>query len=545
MVELFLIASRLRQNEYDIELVSDELIEKFKIDKISVFSTGLGDNSNQISDLSASKSLQCDIIKIDMISTEKTDHVEGIYTLAWNSANKFIEVISSSKNAVVMVGTGSKLHDYLLWLAGTACEKEVVDIEGNVTQKFSQDYNFSSQLGPNLGSNLLDLATKSEILENYSKDWFDAEEIASVDSSVRKSGVKTAIRPLINSGLVETQNKDDSVSYRLTSDGLLFALHHQQTNIETNVEDSKKKVLVTFDRLVPSESELPFNLVNRLSKFEPMDAIFVILQRYDDKINFSGIINLSTALENEMFSDLHNEMYKYKNYIKTRSLIEGIQFIEPIIVINPNTDEIVKQFYHNVIISLKKFEFEDNNYKCNFDITSCLSKLSSMVFSLSHASNSNISYVLKSRLTEGNSSPFSLSDHVIDMPSFDVLRALKGYPKKISNRLKNMLLVFWFSEKERQEIKSETIDDFLLDREMIEINDKGLTKSDLNIHSKELADRLGYEFTLDAHPTRHLQALENNDLIYRQKGVNPSRYKLTTMGQFVANFFMNQEEFND
>ena len=88
-----------------------------------------------------------------------------------------------------------------------------------------------------------------------------------------------------------------------------------------------------------------------------------------------------------------------------------------------------------------EYEIEHGNHKWTFDITSNLSSFSYLVSELSIAAESKISYVLKSKQGVGVSgvevddSPFTLADHVIDVPSSIAVKVAKFNDKASINFL--------------------------------------------------------------------------------------------------------------
>ena len=152
-----------------------------------------------------------------------------------------------------------------------------------------------------------------------------------------------------------------------------------------------------------------------------------------------------------------------------------------------------------------EYEIEHGNHKWTFDITSNLSSFSYLVSELSIAENQNIlCFEIKTRSrasgVEVDDSPFTLVDHVIDVPSSIVVKALQN----LNDTSINFLLVLLHHE---QTNKKEEFD--LNDSEKIlsaesgsnELH-RGLTKQEADLRASELSLSIGQSFELGAHPTR-------------------------------------------
>ena len=62
----------------------------------------------------------------------------------------------------------------------------------------------------------------------------------------------------------------------------------------------------------------------------------------------------------------------------------------------------------------------------------------------------------------------------------------------------------------------------------------GLTKQEADLRASELSLSIGQSFELGAHPIRVTEKLNLNQLIMRTNDVNPARWALTDLGEFVA-----------
>ena len=166
--------------------------------------------------------------------------------------------------------------------------------------------------------------------------------------------------------------------------------------------------------------------------------------------------------------------------------------------------------------------------------------ISYLASELSIASDSKISYVLKSKEgfgpsgTEIEESPFSRADHVIDVPSSIAVKALQN----LNDKSINFLLVLMHHEQtnKKEDFNLDDLESILTSSSDSDDTEIGLTKPEADLRAEELS--LVWDIILIwASIQRVTEKLHNNQLIFRTNEINPARFKLTDLGEFVAHWF--------
>tara|TARA_X000001036_G_scaffold385035_1_gene379347 strand:- start:267 stop:1433 length:1167 start_codon:yes stop_codon:yes gene_type:complete len=383
-------------------------------------------------------------------------------------------------------------------------------------------------------SAMLELNAKSNL------HFFDSTTIASEDGVTELAGVQAAAKPCISRGLISTARNKHSTVYQLTSNGFPVALKYW-TEQRLDLEEPKfRQLLISFSRLTDEGTK---NLVNIISKIEPHDSYLFILQKYIDSPK-SGVFTIDELLEDEGFAEIHEDLVIFNKTILRRKEEEEFEMLIPLVLINPSADHTFSlEFQSRLFCELRKNEFEKGLFKWNFDLTSCVSKIQPHVSEFATASRSNLYYVLKSRKGEGvtgtevSGSPFSRADHVLQLPSFLALESLKGLAD--SKLMALVVMQYYergvFSKPE----KATSLADFVNREREIKINN-GLTFKDLSGFVPLLSEIVGHKIKIEKNHTRLASELISNKFIHRVNEVGKSRYVLTELGKFVANWVIKQ-----
>ena len=237
-----------------------------------------------------------------------------------------------------------------------------------------------------------------------------------------------------------------------------------------------------------------------------------------------------------------DELNKCNNLLKKKARYEEFGLAEPLIVINPDlTDQFMLDFELKLFKSILAYEYNCGEHLWAIDMTSCLAKLRSSVSKFSLASGSKIYYVLKSNKGKGitgeqvSESPFSRTDHVLEVPSSVAIDSLQGLAKSKMNAL--IVMNYFEQGAFNQNNENDSIEDFLFGSQGSD-NNQGLTFSDISQFAITLSERLEREIKVEQNQTRLATDLISNQLVSKINDVGKSRYVLTELGQFVANWAM-------
>ena len=299
-------------------------------------------------------------------------------------------------------------------------------------------------------------------------------------------------------------------------------------------------MLISFGRLNPELKTI--NMLRYFNKIEPHDSSFFILQLIENEVDTSGVFSLSEIIETPEFKSLHEQTARCYEIIKKKSKYEEFNIIEPLFIVNPQleNEDLEYSFYSKIINHIREYELQHGDHVWTIDITSCMSSISYLASELSIASDSKISYVLKSKEgfgpsgTEIEESPFSRADHVIDVPSSIAVKALQN----LNDKSINFLLVLMHHEQtnKKEDFNLDDLESILTSSSDSDNTEIGLTKPEADLRAEELSLVCGYNFDLGKHPTRVTEKLHNNQLIFRTNEINPARFKLTDLGEFVAHW---------
>jgi hypothetical protein len=520
------------------KVLSEIQIDKIRIHDVEraiIFSTNEKDVSSKLSDEILSLNLECEVIKLSSLTTQGMEDSTQLRSTPWKIANEMVSAYRDVGNAITMHGRGTRLHSHLLWVVANSFGSKSVSWDGDYHSDYiHNDDQLNSLVAPKLMSAILELNAKKDL------QLFDSTTIASEEGVTELAGVQAAANPCISSGLLSAVRNKYSTFYQLTSSGLPVALKYW-TEQRLNLEEPKfKQLLISFSRLADQGTK---NLVNIITKIEPHDSYLFILQRYMDSPK-SGVFTIDQLLGDESFTEIHDELIRFNDVISRRKEEEEFEMLSPLVLINPSADQTFSlEFQSRMFIELRKNERANELFKWNFDITSCVGKIQPQVSEFATASRSNLYYVLKSRKGEGvtgtevSSSPFSRADHVLQLPSYLALESLKG----LADSKLMALVVLQYYEKGvfSKPEKAKSLSDFVNRDRKISINN-GLTFKDLSGFVTPLAEIVGHDIKIEKNHTRLAGELISNKFIHRVNDVGKSRYVLTELGTFVANWVIKQ-----
>lgn len=535
MVTLILMASR-RGAEQDLSNQNLSVIENEFVDKAIIFSYLPEDNSSKLEIEFKELNINSIVVKLNPLTTDGLEHSDELRTLSWRISKQMIHEFKNLEDPIVFLGRGSSLHDHLLWIISSSVHSKQYHWDGTELDSYYYDEQYlSSSVAPLVLNGLLELSGKTGLNE------FSAEDIAELDDIAEMSGIQSATKPCIERKLLDvSRSKDRSPTYKLTNLGFPVALNYwNEKRLELD-RFINKRLLISFGRFAGENSRL--TLPNIISKITPHDSYFFLFQKYASGIETSGIFTFDEILVNQGLQSIHEEINNCKLLLQQKQQLEQIGMVEPLIILNPNSSkEFNLDLNLKIFNSIRKFEFSNEEHIFTFDITSCMGSIRSFISKLAVASNSKICYVLKS--SEGVSStglnvqesPFSRSDHVLDLPSNVAIEAINSMPE---SRL-NILVVMEFFEKGEfnKSSSNDDIEDMLLQKDIID-NKKGLTWNEIFTFVDELNSIKACNIRVDDNRNR-LKSLISQQLISRINSVE-NKFVLTELGEWVASWQINK-----
>ena len=514
-------------------LKSDDLdmIERSGVGSLVIFSTHDNDSSIEIQQ---KLEIPTSIFSLTPLTTDGYENSDQLQALSWNISKQMFQSVNGIDGPKdVLLGSGTALHDYLLWLVACSVKCEnFYHWEGYQLEPYlHNEQHLDSNVAPKIMSALLQLSgTRNSKV-------FSAQDICELDNITEMAGVQSAATACESRKLIEvSRDTTRPPLYSLTNKGFPIALKYWMNNRQSSGEPVFKKLLVSFGRLF---NDGPKNMLQTISKIEAHDSYLFILQRYLEKSDYSGVLTFSEALGVEELSEIHEDLAECNLLLNKKSKLEDFTLVEPLIVVNPKMNE---QFLLNYMTELFKsiisYEYETDEHLWSIDLTSCFAKLRSTISTFSLASDTKVCYVLKSKKGVGvtgeqiSGSPFSRTDHVLEVPSTLAIESLQGLAiSKI-----NSLIVMNEFERGRfnQDSGDGSIEDILFATEKPGKN-VGLTFKGISEFAAMLSEMLGRDISIEQNQTRFADLI-SNQLISKINDVGKSRFVLTELGEFVANW---------
>jgi hypothetical protein len=530
--------------------VNISMLKNLGITHAILFSAVDADGSSQLAVELNDIGIEASITKMSSLSVEKLEHSDELRSLAWTISNEILAELNSVKEPFMFLGRGSRLHDHLLWLAGTSvCATMVHWDTGDADTFDNNSKEFDSKIAPKILGDLLELMANAKLDGRQNYTYFNSTEIASMDDAAEMAGVQAATKAGVDRGFIDVDRISPPL-YSLTTKGLPTALNTWMLQRQNSSEIINHKMLISFGRL-PNQTNLQdgnskLNMLQHVSKIEAHDSNLFILQKHDDKLDANGLMTFSDALGNEILEPIHDELKFCKMLLDSKAENEDFNLVEPLLMINPDNSENGRlQFYTQLFNSIRTFELDNTDHLWTFDITSCLGVLGHLVSTFSMAAESKICYVVKSRAgisatgLSVNDSPFARSDHVLEVPSSIAIKSLQG----ISDSKLDALMVMLYHErgKEPKELPADEIEALLFDGKNIAETSLGITFDRLVEQADVLNGRGKYQFNIEKNSTRFAKDLISNQLITKLNVTGAAEYVLTDLGEFVANWLVNDK----
>jgi hypothetical protein len=547
-----------RRNLNSLPILNDNLKEKLNeagCSQAIVFSAQPIDSSQELS--SELEDLGLDVVgrfELPTLTTEGLNNESALRMIPWKILEEIVSTVSSVDSSIFVIGRGARLHDHLFWLAANCLDAEIIHADSEQPfWHFNPHGNIiSTEIAQNLLASILKLMSKATINNESETIWFGAEEIAKL-GSVMSSGVNSATQTAVTKGLVEKQTAEDRVVYRLTSKGWPIALKTWMQHRNQNDETINKRLAISFGRLPPVKvTELetgqghraPFAMVQYLKNLQPFDGLIAILQRMDDSIEGTHVMTLEEALNRKEFesSSFIGDLRYADEILRRRSEEELTNYCDHLFVLNPKASSETDQLIFNSLwSSITKYEDKYGQHNWTIDLTSPFATVSETASMFAYNSDSEISYVMKSRKGSGPSevevedSPFSSADHRLILPGKLAVETLSG----LNPTEKSIMLAMLLYEDSRSIAESHDIndefDDFLelLDNVVEDDStvEEGVSWKELTTFVKET---LKTPEKLKLTNQSRIKPLINSNLITVLGSSGARHFALTSLGRFVA-----------
>lgn len=521
--------------ETNLSMNNIQFIEEHSVSNVVIFSVQSSDNSSLLMNEFEDLGISSKIIKLKQLSTKGMEYSDQLRTLSWEISKQIIHAFNDIESPIILLGRGSTLHDHLLWIISSSSHCKQYHWDGVELDTYHYDHKYlKSQVAPLVISGILELSGRTSLYE------FTSEEIAELDDISEMSGIQSATKPCIQENLI-TVNRGGSGSptYKLTNKGFPVALKHWTEGRFESDRQINKRMLITFDRLPDSDSR--FNFPSITSKISPHDSYLFIFQKYISDITINGVYTFSEVLENQELIGIHDEINRCKTMLESKKHSEEFEMVEPLLILNPNSSkEFSLSLNFSLFKSIRQYEYSYDEHILTFDITSCMSTIRSFISKFAVATKSKICYVVKSSGgisatgLQVQQSPFSRSDHVLDVPSSIAIEAINSLPK---SRINALVVMHYFENGEfNEDVDVNDIEELLLAGETVD-NKKGLTWKEIYSYGDELNSIKGTSIGIDDNSNR-LKSLISHQLITR---VNPTENKfiLTELGEWVASWQIN------
>jgi len=513
-----------------------QFIEENSIKNVVIFSIQSDDNSSKLMDELTGFGIDSRIIKLKPLSTIGLEYSDQLRTLSWEISKQIIHAFSDIESPIILLGRGSTLHDHLLWIISSSVQCKQFHWDGTELDTYYHGKKYlNSKIAPLVLSGILELAGRTNLLE------FSSEEIAELDEISEMAGIQSATKPSIMNNLLTINRKiSGSPTYKLTNKGFPVALNYWADSRYELERQINKRMLITFDRLPDSDSRMTIPSIT--SKISPHDSYLFIFQKYISETPIDGVFTFAEVLQNEELNNIHEEINRCRTILETKKHSEDFGMVEPLLILNPNPSmEFNLELNFKLFKSIRQYEYSDDEHILTFDITSCMATIRSFISKFAVATKSKICYVVKSSMgtsatgLEVSQSPFSRSDHVLDVPSSIAIEAINSLP---TSRINALVVMYYFENGEfNEKVDFNDLEELLLKGESFD-NKKGLTWNEIFSFASELNSIKGTSIQIDDNRNR-LKSLISNQLIMR---VNPTENKfiLTELGEWVASWKINQ-----
>lgn len=519
-----------------------------KTEKLFIFIPDARDYTQFVEEtkLCVSKTCQVTTVMLKPLGSDFESPNE-IQALAWDNLNTITSQMDTNAPKTMFLGRGPALHDHLMWLAAK-CRDGVKTIHFD-----DKGIVETEAIPPSIDENKKGFTTMAGLIENHVEDivkqraqnvgWSHAHRLAGRPGGALESGIRKALTPAINAGMVELLEVDGgkTVSYKIAPKGIEAAILAYSKARKLSHEP-QREVLMSFARLPKiqrqneEEQIMPFSFFNMIAPLQPVDGLICVLQHHEDSIDGTHIMTLNQACERFQDSRIIGNLRHVRQSLEHRCMEDSILFSNHVVVINPKPNTATSlDFTTQLLAALNEFEKMHGGHRLRIDMTGPLTQVRSSASMLGLNMHARMTYTVKP------DSKHSKKHHSINLPGMEAFEAFQQVSKVNKNNQYDVKMLKVLLAYEHQTIESEPDEfDFFED---VAHKQEPPTLPELLKFAKENtpdgADRIPNE-----QGNRVVKRLRLRGLVavtvLRDKA--KTRYELTDIGHFVASQLAHMEE---
>lgn len=519
-----------------------------KTEKLFIFIPDARDYTQFVEEtkLCVSKTCQVTTVMLKPLGSDFESPNE-IQALAWDNLNTITSQMDTNAPKTMFLGRGPALHDHLMWLAAK-CRDGVKTIHFD-----DKGIVETEAIPPSIDENKKGFTTMAGLIENHVEDivkqraqnvgWSHAHRLAGRPGGALESGIRKALTPAINAGMVELLEVDGgkTVSYKIAPKGIEAAILAYSKARKLS-QEPQREVLMSFARLPKiqrqneEEQIMPFSFFNMIAPLQPVDGLICVLQHHEDSIDGTHIMTLNQACERFQDSRIIGNLRHVRQSLEHRCMEDSILFSNHVVVINPKPNTATSlDFTTQLLAALNEFEKMHGGHRLRIDMTGPLTQVRSSASMLGLNMHARMTYTVKP------DSKHSKKHHSINLPGMEAFEAFQQVSKVNKNNQYDVKMLKVLLAYEHQTIESEPDEfDFFED---VAHKQEPPTLPELLKFAKENtpdgADRIPNE-----QGNRVVKRLRLRGLVavtvLRDKA--KTRYELTDIGHFVASQLAHMEE---
>jgi len=519
-----------------------------KTEKLFIFIPDARDYTQFVEEtkLCVSKTCQVTTVMLKPLGSDFESPNE-IQALAWDNLNTITSQMDTNAPKTMFLGRGPALHDHLMWLAAK-CRDGVKTIHFD-----DKGIVETEAIPPSIDENKKGFTTMAGLIENHVEDivkqraqnvgWSHAHRLAGRPGGALESGIRKALTPAINAGMVELLEVDGgkTVSYKIAPKGIEAAILAYSKARKLS-QEPQREVLMSFARLPKiqrqneEEQIMPFSFFNMIAPLQPVDGLICVLQHHEDSIDGTHIMTLNQACERFQDSRIIGNLRHVRQSLEHRCMEDSILFSNHVVVINPKPNTATSlDFTTQLLAALNEFEKMHGGHRLRIDMTGPLTQIRSSASMLGLNMHARMTYTVKP------DSKHSKKHHSINLPGMEAFEAFQQVSKVNKNNQYDVKMLKVLLAYEHQTIESEPDEfDFFED---VAHKQEPPTLPELLKFAKENtpdgADRIPNE-----QGNRVVKRLRLRGLVavtvLRDKA--KTRYELTDIGHFVASQLAHMEE---
>ena len=519
-----------------------------KTEKLFIFIPDARDYTQFVEEtkLCVSKTCQVTTVMLKPLGSDFESPNE-IQALAWDNLNTITSQMDTNAPKTMFLGRGPALHDHLMWLAAK-CRDGVKTIHFD-----DKGIVETEAIPPSIDENKKGFTTMAGLIENHVEDivkqraqnvgWSHAHRLAGRPGGALESGIRKALTPAINAGMVELLEVDGgkTVSYKIAPKGIEAAILAYSKARKLS-QEPQREVLMSFARLPKiqrqneEEQIMPFSFFNMIAPLQPVDGLICVLQHHEDSIDGTHIMTLNQACERFQDSRIIGNLRHVRQSLEHRCMEDSILFSNHVVVINPKPNTATSlDFTTQLLAALNEFEKMHGGHRLRIDMTGPLTQVRSSASMLGLNMHARMTYTVKP------DSKHSKKHHSINLPGMEAFEAFQQVSKVNKNNQYDVKMLKVLLAYEHQTIESEP-DEFDFFEDVAHKQEPPTLPQLLKFAKENTPD--GADRIPNEQGNRVVKRLRLRGLVavtvLRDKA--KTRYELTDIGHFVASQLAHMEE---